>query len=144
MNDGGSNATTTTKKKLNHYEQLHVSSFAYFFDIRRAYLELALKLHPDKKNTNFPEEEVVDNKEEEEEEEESKNNNTNTNKFIVTSEAYRVLSDPYLRAKYDNSLLAQQEQDCFLGDDEEVSTKELYLKRFRELVVLTPQGLSLS
>lgn len=67
-------------KEKNYYKILGVSRTATSKEIKKAYRELALKWHPDK-NT--------DNKEEAE------------NMFTDIGEAYEVLSDDEMRAKYD-------------------------------------------
>mmetsp|Transcript_14202 Transcript_14202/g.40524 ORF Transcript_14202/g.40524 Transcript_14202/m.40524 type:complete len:394 (+) Transcript_14202:68-1249(+) len=63
----------------NFYEVLDVPQSASPHDIRQAYLRLSLKYHPDKN----PGDEVA------------------KRRFQQISEAYQVLSDPKLRAKYD-------------------------------------------
>lgn len=67
-------------KEKNYYKILGVARTANQKEIKKAYRDLALKWHPDK-NT--------DNKEEAEA------------KFQDIGEAYEVLSDKELRAKYD-------------------------------------------
>ena len=63
------------------YDKLGVSRSATASEIKKAYVALALKLHPDK-NTHDP---------------------NATKKFQELSDAYRVLSNPVARAEYDQS-----------------------------------------
>ncbi|WP_420152049.1 J domain-containing protein [Siphonobacter sp.] len=67
---------------MTHYEQLGVSSRASIEEIKRAYRQLAVTWHPDK-NPGQPQAEE---------------------RFKAINEAYRVLSDPALRASYDLKL----------------------------------------
>jgi len=68
------------KEPSNHYEALGVSSSATTQDIKKAYRAASLKLHPDRnpKATEWAKEQ-----------------------FIRLSEAHNILSDPHLRAEYD-------------------------------------------
>ena len=130
---------------MTHYEALGVDASADDAAIRRAYLRLALKFHPDKKRREgrigtTPT--TSQRTEAEEAEEDFAGDNTARDRcgpFVRVSEAYIVLSDPELRRTYDES---GGDAEGFESDDSEVSV-ERYLRRFRELVVLTPQGLDL-
>lgn len=115
----------------NHYETLLVSTFASDEEIRRAYLKLALRCHPDKFGRRRRQQQ-----EEDEEEEDA-----NKERFQQISEAYGVLSNPELRRRYDD----EGHAGFFSAASADSSEKEYehYLRRFRELVVLTPQGLDL-
>lgn len=114
----------------NHYETLLVSAFASDEEIRRAYLKLALRCHPDKFGRRRHQQE-----------EEETNDANNKERFQQISEAYRVLSNPELRRRYDD----EGHGAFFSAAAASSSEKEYehYLRRFRELVVLTPQGLDL-
>lgn len=65
---------------MNHYARLGVSPSATDADIRRAYRQMARRLHPDANPTDPQANE----------------------RFAELSEAYRILSDPTLRARYDD------------------------------------------
>ena len=117
----------------NHYETLLVSTFASDEEIRRAYLKLALRCHPDKFGRR---------RQQEEEEEEDKEEDANKEQFQLISEAYGVLSNPELRRRYDDEGHAGF-FSAAATDSSSEKEYEHYLRRFRELVVLTPQGLDL-
>ena len=119
----------------NHYETLLVSTFASDEEIRRAYLKLALRCHPDKFGRRRRQQQ------EEEEEEDKEEEDANKERFQQISEAYGVLSNPELRRRYDD----EGHAGFFSAASADSSEKEYehYLRRFRELVVLTPQGLDL-
>lgn len=74
------------EKEKDLYEVLGVSRTATKADLKRAYRQLALKYHPDK-NLGDPMSERL---------------------FIELSEAYSVLSDPELRARYDRGESSKQ------------------------------------
>lgn len=116
----------------NHYETLLVSTFASEEEIRRAYLKLALRCHPDKFGRRRRQQQ-----EEDEEEEDA-----NKERFQQISEAYGVLSNPELRRRYDDEGHAGFFSTAS-ADSSSEKEYEHYLRRFRELVVLTPQGLDL-
>jgi DnaJ-domain-containing protein 1 len=116
----------------NHYETLLVSTFASDEEIRRAYLKLALRCHPDKFGRRRRQQQ-----EEDEEEEDA-----NKERFQQISEAYGVLSNPELRRRYDDEGHAGFFSTAS-ADSSSEKEYEHYLRRFRELVVLTPQGLDL-
>ena len=117
----------------NHYETLLVSTFASDEEIRRAYLKLALRCHPDK----------FGRRRQQEEEEEDKEEDANKEQFQQISEAYGVLSNPELRRRYDDEGHAGFFSAAAATDSSSEKEYEHYLRRFRELVVLTPQGLDL-
>lgn len=66
------------------YSILGVANSAEAADIARAYKKLALRYHPDKQRNKFEEEQAEA-----------------AAQYQLVEEAYRVLSDPKLRAKYD-------------------------------------------
>ena len=118
----------------NHYETLLVSTFASDEEIRRAYLKLALRCHPDKFGRR--------RRQQEEEEEDKEEEDANKERFQQISEAYGVLSNPELRRRYDDEGHAGF-FSAASADSSSEKEYEHYLRRFRELVVLTPQGLDL-
>ena len=122
--------------KNNHYETLLVSTFASDEEIRRAYLKLALRCHPDKFGRRRRQQQ------EEEEEEDKEEEDANKERFQQISEAYGVLSNPELRRRYDDEGHAGF-FSAASADSSSEKEYEHYLRRFRELVVLTPQGLDL-
>jgi hypothetical protein len=113
----------------NHYETLLVSTFASDEEIRRAYLKLALRCHPDKFGRR---------RRQQQEEEDA-----NKERFQQISEAYGVLSNPELRRRYDDEGHAGFFAAASADSSSQEKEYEHYLRRFRELVVLTPQGLDL-
>ena len=117
----------------NHYETLLVSTFASDEEIRRAYLKLALRCHPDKFGRRRRQQQQEDKEVED----------ANKERFQQISEAYGVLSNPELRRRYDD----EGHAGFFAAASADLSCRVLgyehYLRRFRELVVLTPQGLDL-
>ena len=115
----------------NHYETLLVSTFASDEEIRRAYLKLALRCHPDKFGRRRQQQQEEDKEEE-----------ANKERFQQISEAYGVLSNPELRRRYDDEGHAGFFSTAS-ADSSSEKEYEHYLRRFRELVVLTPQGLDL-
>ena len=119
----------------NHYETLLVSTFASDEEIRRAYLKLALRCHPDKFGRRR-------RQQQEEEEEDKEEEDANKERFQQISEAYGVLSNPELRRRYDDEGHAGFFSTAS-ADSSSEKEYEHYLRRFRELVVLTPQGLDL-
>tara|TARA_B100001173_G_scaffold32004_1_gene24891 strand:- start:807 stop:1370 length:564 start_codon:yes stop_codon:yes gene_type:complete len=118
----------------NHYETLLVSTFASDEEIRRAYLKLALRCHPDKFGRR--------RRQQQEEEEDKEEEDANKERFQQISEAYGVLSNPELRRRYDDEGHAGF-FSAASADSSSEKEYEHYLRRFRELVVLTPQGLDL-
>ena len=133
-----------------HYETLRVSTFASDGEIRRAYLKLALQCHPDKfvkkggggEKKKKSGSEGTNDRESEEATEEAQEKQLLL--FQRVSEAYGVLSDPELRRRYDGEghafFSASRTSSNHTSEEKEY---EHYLRRFRELVVLTPQGLDL-
>ena len=71
----------------NHYTTLEVSQDATFLDIRKAYLTLSKKVHPDKNDDSGA-----------------------TEKFKALNEAYEVLSDPEKRKTFQNQFSQMQKQ----------------------------------
>jgi len=142
------------EEEPTHYETLRVSTFASDGEIRRAYLKLALQCHPDKfvkkggggekkkKKKNKSGSEGSNDRESEDETEEARKKQSLL--FQRVSEAYGVLSDPELRRRYDSEghafFSASRTSSNHTSEEKEY---EHYLRRFRELVVLTPQGLDL-
>lgn len=116
----------------NHYETLLVSTFASDEEIRRAYLKLALRCHPDKFGRRRRQQQQEDKEVED----------ANKERFQQISEAYGVLSNPELRRRYDDEGHAGF-FSAASADSSSEKEYEHYLRRFRELVVLTPQGLDL-
>ena len=116
----------------NHYETLLVSTFASDEEIRRAYLKLALRCHPDKFGRRRRQQQQEDKEVED----------ANKERFQQISEAYGVLSNPELRRRYDDEGHAGFFSTAS-ADSSSEKEYEHYLRRFRELVVLTPQGLDL-
>ena len=74
----------------NYYTTLGVSQDASFLEIRKAYLTLSKKVHPDKNNDSGAEE-----------------------KFKEINEAYEVLSDPEKRKAFQNKFSEMQRQKEF-------------------------------
>ena len=74
----------------NHYTTLEVSQDATFLDIRKAYLTLSKKVHPDKNDDSGA-----------------------TEKFKELNEAYEVLSDPEKRKAFQNQFSQMQKQQEF-------------------------------
>lgn len=68
---------------VDYYKILELQKSASQDDIRKSYHRLALKWHPDKNLTNKEEAE---------------------NKFKAVTEAYKILSDPQKRSRYDRSV----------------------------------------
>ncbi|XP_055331344.1 DPH4 homolog [Paramacrobiotus metropolitanus] len=66
----------------NYYESLELSSQCSAEDIKESYRRLAKQLHPDKSNS-------------------SSNSPADPSRFLLISEAYRVLSNPEIRKEYD-------------------------------------------
>lgn len=66
---------------MDYYEILGVTKTSSYDEIKKKYRELAIQYHPDK----------------------NKNNDANE-KFKKINEAYKTLSDPYNRGKYDSML----------------------------------------
>jgi len=138
------------EEEPTHYETLRVSTFATDGEIRRAYLKLALQCHPDKfvrkggggEKKKKSGSEGTNDREIEEETEEARKKQLLL--FQRVSEAYGVLSDPELRRRYDSEghvfFSASKTSSNHTSEEKEY---EHYLRRFRELVVLTPQGLDL-
>ncbi|CCC71365.1 hypothetical protein NCAS_0H00550 [Naumovozyma castellii] len=80
---------TTTNNRLNHYDILSVPSDASQQDIKRAYKERLLNIHPDKSSS-------------------SADSPPPTISHVTVNqiqEAYRILSKPESRTKYDMELL---------------------------------------
>ena len=74
----------------NYYTTLGVSQDASFLDIRKAYLTLSKKIHPDKNDDSGA-----------------------TEKFKALNEAYEVLSDPEKRKTFQNQFSQMQKQQEF-------------------------------
>ena len=74
----------------NYYTTLGVSQDASFLEIRKAYLTLSKKIHPDKNNESGA-----------------------TEKFKEINEAYEVLSDPEKRKAFQNKFSKMQRQKEF-------------------------------
>ncbi len=70
----------------DYYQVLQLQPTASAADIRKAYRRLALEFHPDKNNTQQASE-----------------------RFVIISEAYAVLSDPVQRKKYDLTRFTEQQ-----------------------------------
>lgn len=89
------------KEPSNHYEMLGVTSYATTQEIKKAFRNRSLKLHPDRnpKATEWAKEQ-----------------------FVRLGEAYEVLSDPSLRAEYDQ----QQQQLKFTMQHATVSPQRRY------------------
>lgn len=75
-------------KQKDYYKELGVAKDATPRQIKKAYRKLAIKWHPDKHESSTEKEEA-------------------TKKFHAIGEAYEVLSDPEMRAKYDRGELEQ-------------------------------------
>ena len=118
----------------NHYETLLVSTFASDEEIRRAYLKLALRCHPDKFGRR--------RRQQRRRRRRQRREDANKERFQQISEAYGVLSNPELRRRYDDEGHAGF-FSAASADSSSEKEYEHYLRRFRELVVLTPQGLDL-
>ena len=72
---------------INYYQILDIDKNASYIEIRKRYLVLALKYHPDR-NRHLPDKEYLENE----------------NKFKVLTQAFNTLSDPVKRTTYDNLL----------------------------------------
>ena len=79
--------STTRKQQPTFYDTLQVSPIATQTEIRKSYLKLSLKHHPDKNPTNA---------------EAAKET------FVLIGQAYDVLSDPTQRQQYDRELVMNQ------------------------------------
>ncbi|MBL0317994.1 MAG: J domain-containing protein [Alphaproteobacteria bacterium] len=90
-----SKAPPKAKEPSNYYEVLGVDEKATQGEIRKAYLKLSLKSHPDQFERNNPNAS----------EEEKKNSEE---KFKKISVSYKVLYDPDLRKAYDNQLKSER------------------------------------
>ena len=71
----------------SHYDVLGIATDASVADVRNAYKKLALQLHPDKVESNCK--------------------SQTTQAFLLVSEAYRTLVDPFSRHQYDTVVLPQ-------------------------------------
>lgn len=74
------------KMNKNYYQILDIDQSASYLDIRKKYLELALKYHPDR-NRHLPIDKYIENEE----------------KFKLITIAFTTLSDPIEREKYDKN-----------------------------------------
>ena len=90
----------------NHYQILGVAATAAPHDIKRAYKQLAMELHPDKHGGNRLYEE----------------------RFKAVAAAYRVLNDPARRAAYDHQLrvAASRAAEVVRQQQYQASTQHLY------------------
>lgn len=106
------------------FDSLHIMSSTYYDilgveknadqpTIRKAYLKLSLKYHPDKNPNNL---------------EEAKT------KFIEVGEAYEVLSDPIKRSKYDEELRYGTQKFSSPGDEKPHKSYETYREAFDDHV----------
>ena len=98
----------------NCYELLGVSSSANNAELRKAFHQLSKKLHPD--TTSLPSDEA-------------------TRQFQNVCEAYDLLSDPVLRAKYDlsiekeNQLINQKIESNFISIEPVQFSKSIGVRR---------------
>jgi DnaJ-class molecular chaperone len=76
---------------INYYQILDIDKNASYIEIRKRYLVLALKYHPDR-NRHLPDKEYLENE----------------NKFKLITQAFNTISDPVKRATYD-ALLEENE-----------------------------------
>ena len=90
----------------NYYTTLGVSQDASFLEIRKAYLTLSKKIHPDKNDDSGA-----------------------TEKFKALNEAYEVLSDPEKRKAFQNQFSEMQRQQAF----QKQQRQQWELQRLREL-----------
>ncbi|TPX47101.1 hypothetical protein SeMB42_g03455 [Synchytrium endobioticum] len=86
---------------MSHYETLNVAPDAEIENIRREYLRLALKLHPDKQLSN---------------ESIAPANAESHRQFQIVARAYEVLSDPVQRADYDAKLREQSRRKAAIHE----------------------------
>jgi hypothetical protein len=77
LSDPGQPQSKSGRGEVDYYEVLQLSSNADLETIRRVYRIMAARFHPDNPESG------------------------NKDRFLLLSEAYRVLSDPTLRAQYD-------------------------------------------
>ena len=104
------------KQMENYYDILGVSSNATAADIKKAYLVLAQKYHPDRYLN----------------EEEKQNANEI---FSGITAAYRTLSDEKLRTKYDNSLIKRTTD---ADDAKEIQANNLYKRAVEHIEAGNP------
>jgi DnaJ-class molecular chaperone len=120
----------------NCYELLGVSSSANNAELRKAFHQLSKKLHPD--TTSLPSDEA-------------------TRQFQIVCQAYDLLSDPVLRAKYDlsiekeNQLINQKIESNFISIEPVQFSKSIGVRRpfsggelFSLLLLITSIILSLA
>jgi curved DNA-binding protein CbpA len=74
------------KESINYYELLQIPCNADEDAIRRAYRSMASRVHPDNPDTG------------------------NVERFLLLQQAFRVLSDPASRAKYDSVIISHEEE----------------------------------
>ncbi|KAK3244767.1 hypothetical protein CYMTET_45636 [Cymbomonas tetramitiformis] len=98
--DGASHDNTNDLDNMTLYDDLEVAPECTSEEIRKQYLRLSLKYHPDKNKDN---------------------SEASTARFVRLCNAYEVLSDPSKKAAYDQEIAAGISTGAFVRHPEETS-----------------------